>query len=245
VTLSGRRRDRFPFELCERSGDGERQTMRRDRVVGWLVAVFVVIAVVIPLVIPARAAHESTNTLTFAAPSGSGEASGIGTVTYHGGEVDTSRWTAQFRFTGLDSSKRYVVVVKGRFGEDESPEANAFTSLCSFQSDASGAGGCWWYHKVLRRIGIVQLRSGDEAGTVVLQATREPGGPGSITSVPNALSPTPTPNASPNSATPEGTPSPRVTGRRDQLHDIADDADWGARPALPSQRDESDSALLV
>ena len=151
---------------------------------------------------PVSAEHESTNALAFAAPAGSGDASGVGTVTFHGGDVDTSRWTAQFAFSGLAPGQRYVVVVEGRFGEDGSPEARAFTSLCSFEADASGAGGCWWYHKELRRLGIVQLRSGDEAGAVVLQATRDPGGPGSITSVPNVFSPTATPNASPEPATP-------------------------------------------
>ncbi len=209
------------------------------------VAAILAIAVILPSVRPAGAVHESTNVLTFAAPSGTGAASGAGTVSYSGGDEDTSRWTAQFRFDGLDSNERYIVVVKGRFGEDESPEANAFTSLCSFQPDASGTGGCWWYHKVLRRIGIVQLRSGDEAGPIVLQATREPGGPGSITSVPNAFSPTPTPDATPASATPEGTPSPRVTRHREQLLDIADDADRGVGLALPFQPDESDSVVSV
>ena len=116
------------------------------------IAAILVIAIVIPFVRPASAGHESTNTLTFAVPMGSGDASGAGTVTYHGGEVDTSRWTAQFSFSGLESGQRYVVVVKGRFGEDGSPEADAFTPLC----------GRRWYHRGLRRLGTVQLRSGNE-----------------------------------------------------------------------------------
>lgn len=182
--------------------------MARKLVLCAMVAIIVLAA---PGSWPVRAAHESTNTLTFAVPSGSGTASGDGVVTYHGGDADSSRWTARFHFSGLESNERYVVVVKGRFGEDGSPEAAAFTSLCSFQSDDSGAGGCWWYHIVLNRLNVVQLRSGDAAGSVALQATREPGGPGSITSVPNAFSPTSTPESTPGNGTPADTPSPVST----------------------------------
>ncbi len=187
--------------------------MERNWMVGLLFAAIVLIAFIIPVVRPASAAHESTNALTFAVPSGSGTSSGDGVVTYHGGDAESSRWTARFHFESLDSNERYVVAVQGRFGEDGSPEAGAFTSLCSFQSDAAGAGGCWWYHIALDRLNVVQLRSGDEAGTVVLQATREPGGPGSITSVPNAFSPTPTPAAAPDLSTPGGTPASPVSNR--------------------------------
>lgn len=189
-------------------------TMRSKRSLWLMTVAILVVALAIPHVRPTSATHESTNALTFAVPEGPGPASGDGTVTYHGGDADSSRWTSQFHFAGLESNERYVVVVIGRFGEDGSPEAEAFTSLCSFQSDDSGAGGCWWYHIVLDRVNVVQLRSGDEAGTVVLQATRDPGGPGSITSVPNAFSPTPTPDATPDAGTPGVTPASPAPVRR-------------------------------
>lgn len=168
---------------------------------------------IVPLARQVDAAHESTNYLSFAAPSGAGTALGNGEVTYHGGDADSSRWTTQFRFTGLDPNHRYVVVVKGRYGADGSPDAEAFTSLCSFQSNSSGSGGCWWYHKVLRRLGIVQLRTGDETGTVVLQATRDPSGPGSITSIPNAFSPPSTLTGTPTDATPVSTSTESASSR--------------------------------
>lgn len=173
--------------------------------VGSIIVAFMMLSLIVPLAREVDAAHESTNYLSFAVPSGAGTAAGSGVVTYHGGDVDSSRWTTQFIFTNLDPNQRYVVMVKGRYGVDGSPDAEAFTSLCSFQSNDSGSGGCWWYHKELRRLGIVQLRSGDEIGTVVLQATRAPGGPGSIRSIPNAFSPPPTPDATPKVATPTTT----------------------------------------
>jgi hypothetical protein len=146
--------------------------------------------------------HESTNLLTFAPVSGSSTpaASGSGTIEYHGGREPVSRWTSTFEFSGLAPGTAYVVVVQGRTGEDGSAAATAFSPICTVQSDAAGDGTCWDYEFGMRRIGVVQLRQGDGDGPVVLQATRAPDGPGEIRSLPNALSPAPTP--------PPGSPSP-------------------------------------
>lgn len=190
-------------------------TSRYNRMVALLIVAVLAVASVFAFVYQASAVHESTNTMVFAVPAGTSPALGDGVVTYHGGDADSSRWTARFHFTGLRPNGRYAVVVQGRFGTDGSPEAVAFTTLCAFQTDGAGAGGCWWYHMVLKRLSVVQLREGDEAGNVVLQATRKPGGPGSITSVANEFSPTPTPAP----ATPSGTPaSPEIGHRRAPVH---------------------------
>ena len=69
-----------------------------------------------------------------------------------------------------------------------SREADSFTPLCSFQTDAAGQGGCFWYFRGLARLNLVQLRAGDENGTQVLGASR-PRGPGSIETEPNRFSP--------------------------------------------------------
>lgn len=158
-----------------------------------ITVVVLTFVLVIPLAHQARAVHESTNVLRFApvADSAIPLASGDGVIDYRGGPEESSRWTARFHFSGLEATARYVVVVEGRFGEDDSPEAEAFSPLCDFETDGSGKGNCWWYHLELQRIGVVQLRAGDEAGPVILQATRKPGGPGAITSTPNAFSPPP------------------------------------------------------
>lgn len=154
----------------------------------------------------APAAHESTNALVFAPVAGSPSpgAEGDGLIDFRGGEEPRSRWSAQFRFRRLQPGTAYAVVVQGRFGEDGSPEAGAFTPLCAFRTDGAGDGGCWWYHLGLRRVNAVQVRLGDGAGAPVVQATRDPGGPGAITSLPNAFSPLATPPA----GTPEPAPSP-------------------------------------
>jgi len=66
-----------------------------------------------------------------------------------------------------------------------------------------GDGVCWDYFRVLRRLGVIEVREGDLAGPAVLRATRAEG-PGAIGSTPNVFSPpppTPTPGA-PAPATP-------------------------------------------
>lgn len=147
-----------------------------------------------------RADHEGINGLTFAAPadSPSPAARGSGRIEYHGESEPVSRWTSTFDFTGLEPQTAYLVMVMGRTGEDGSAAALALSPICLFQSDAAGAGQCWDYGLGMRRIGIIQLRRDDEAGPVVLQATRAADGIGSILSVPNQFSPpTPSPLASP------------------------------------------------
>lgn len=183
---------------------------RHDRAVNatlmlWIAAVVITFSLLIPFVRTARAAHESTNILDFAPVAWSAPlATGDGVIDFRGGTDQATRWTARFHFSGLAPNARYVVVVKGRYGEDGSPEAEAFSPLCDFKTDASGTGNCWWYHLGLQRIGVVQLRSDGEAGPVILQATRNPTGPGSIASTPNAFSPSP----SVTPATPVGVPPP-------------------------------------
>lgn len=150
------------------------------------------------------ASHESTNILGFAPIAGSPipAASGSGYITFHGEEEPRSRWTVSFAFAGLAPDTAYVVVNQGRFGEDGEPAATAFTALCDFQTDDLGNGGCWNYLLGLRRVNVIQLRAQHEDGAAVLQATRAPGGPGTITSAPNIFSPAPTaaPIATPSSS---------------------------------------------
>jgi len=137
------------------------------------------------------AAHENANRLTFAplpdssAPAGAG----VGTIEFRGGDGSGSRWTATFRFMGLRPDTRYTVTVQGRFGDDGTAEAAAFTEICTFRTDTGGAGGCWTYALGLRRLGVAQLRLGDAPGPPALQATRAAGGPGAIESAPNRFAP--------------------------------------------------------
>jgi len=165
-----------------------RKTMKRGAIA---LLFFVAFASISPLL--ASAGHESTNALVFAPvdASPSPRAAGEGKIEFHGGSEPKTRWTVTFTFTDLQPATMYMVVVRGRFGADESPEATAFTTLCRFRTDTAGAGGCWDYLVELRRVGVVQLRANGEDGAPVLQATREAGGPGSITSVPNRFSPRP------------------------------------------------------
>lgn len=147
-----------------------------------------------------QADHESTNQLTFAPAAGGGPpgAAGTGTIEYHGGLEPVSRWTSTFEFSGLEPATAYVVMVMGRTGADGSAAASAFSPICPLTSDADGNGYCWDYGLGMQRIGVVQLRQDSDTGPVVLQAAREPGGPGEIDSVPNAFTPRPTvPAASP------------------------------------------------
>lgn len=148
------------------------------------------------------AEHESTNVLVFAPTAGSASplAAGDGVIEYKGGAEPASRWTITLRLTGLDPGRTYAVVVRGRAGDDGSAEAAAFSSLCRFRASDAGEAGCWDYVQGFRRLGLVQIRLDDEQGQPVLQATRGPAGPGAITSLPNAQSPSP-------AATPFGTPA--------------------------------------
>lgn len=158
----------------------------------------------------AEAGHESTNELLFAPISGSetSPASGHGVIDYRGGSGPESRWTLQLQFVGLAPESTYVVVLQGRYGEPDTPEAEVFTQLCVVQTSTAGDGGCWWYLLGIRRVAVVQLRLGTVDGPPVVQATRDDGGPGSITSVPNAFSPPPgSPVASPIGASPVASPT--------------------------------------
>ena len=135
-------------------------------------------------------AHFGKNRLRFSAvsPFLLPDATGTGIVDYKGGREPSSQWRASFRFTGLEAGASYTVVIRGRFGAAGSPAADSFTPLCSFQTDATGQGGCFWYFRGLARLNLVQLRSGDETGTPVLGA-RRPRGPGAIETEPNRFSP--------------------------------------------------------
>jgi hypothetical protein len=115
-------------------------------------------------------------------------ATGSGIVDYKGGNEPVSQWRASFRFSGREPSASYTVVIRGRYGARGSLAANAFTPLCSFQADAQGQGGCFWYFRGLARLNFVQLQTGGENGTPVLGA-RRPRGPGSIETEPNRFSP--------------------------------------------------------
>src|SRR4051794_39547974 len=95
-------------------------------------------------------------------------ATGSGIVDYKGGNEPTSQWRASFRFSGLEPGASYTIVIRGRYGARGSPAANALTPLCSFQADAQGQGGCFWYFRGLARLNFVQLQTGGENGTPVL-----------------------------------------------------------------------------
>jgi hypothetical protein len=115
-------------------------------------------------------------------------AAGSGIVDYKGSKEPSSRWRATMKFSGLEPGATYTVAIQGRFGGGGSPEASAFTALCSFTAGANGEGGCFWYFRGLARLNLVQLRSGDENGPPVLEASRA-GGPGTIKTDPNRFSP--------------------------------------------------------
>ena len=135
----------------------------------------------------------------------------MGTIEFRGGAEPESRWTATFQFTGLQPETEYTVVVEGRFGEDDTPEAVAFSPICAFRTGADGDGGCWYYLVGLRRLNVVQVRVGDEDGQAALQATRGEDGPGSMTSESNmhsqALTATPLPEREDTIASPVATPT--------------------------------------
>lgn len=134
--------------------------------------------------------HESSNLVVFAPVAGTPTpaASGGGTIDFRGGAEPRSRWTLSLRLAGLAPMTAYTVVVQGRFGADNTPEAAAFSPVCTFRTDGGGEGRCWNYFLGLRRAGVVQVREGDVGGRIVAQASRA-GGPGSITSQPNRFSP--------------------------------------------------------
>ncbi len=153
--------------------------------------------------------HESTNNLTFEpvedspSPDGAGE----GMIDYHGGGEPDTLWTATFQFTNLEPEQAYAVVVQGRFGEDGTDAATAFTLICDFETDASGDGGCWYYFVGLRRLAIMEVRIGDADGEAVLRATVSEDGPGSLSRMANDFSPTATALAAQaQSASPAATP---------------------------------------
>jgi len=134
--------------------------------------------------------HLGTNRLDFETvkAESSQEAMGKGIVEYRGGDEPSSQWRASFRFGDLDPKTAYTVVIRGRFGELGSRDADAFAPLCSFETDSDGKGSCFWYFRGLARLNVAQLRVGDEDGDRVLQASRS-GGPGSISTDANRFSP--------------------------------------------------------
>jgi hypothetical protein len=157
-------------------------------------SIVVVIAVVVAFAlglggraVMAAPVHYGTNSLTFAAvgKNQSPSAKGRGEVEYDGGNDPRSRWSASFRFTGLTPDTAYSVQVLGRFGEDGSKDAAAYTELCSFTSERNGSGSCFAYFRGLMRLNVVQLQIAGTGGGPVMQATRSDSGPGSITTVPN------------------------------------------------------------
>lgn len=155
------------------------------------------------------AVHEGDTILTFDPVEGSPSpgGSGNGMIEYRGGAEPLSRWTTTFQFTGLQPGAGYVVLVQGQVGEDGSPEAKAFTTICGFGADDNGAGGCWHYLVGLRRLAVIQVRLDDGSGTVALQSTRVDG-PGSMTGMTNSysLALTAAPSIPAGSPVPSGTP---------------------------------------
>lgn len=139
------------------------------------------------------AVHETTNLLVFepVAQSPAPDASGDGVIEFRGLSEPDSQWTVAFAFNGLRTDTAYSIVVQGRFGEDGSTDATAFTPICAFRATADGHGDCWFYLVGLRRLAVVQVREGGANGAVVLQASRKDGGPGSIVGIPPAPSPVP------------------------------------------------------
>jgi hypothetical protein len=134
--------------------------------------------------------HFGKNRLRFATvePILLPDATGTGIIDYKGGREPSSHWRASFRFAGLEPGASYTVVIRGRFGAPDSPEADSFTPLCSFSADDQGLGGCFWYFRGLARLNLVQLRAGDEDGSRVLEASRARG-PSWIETEPNRFSP--------------------------------------------------------
>lgn len=166
----------------------------------------VTMGIIVASIAPATADHESLTRMTFApvADSADPAASGEGMVEFHGGEEPDSRWTATFQYFGLRPEITYAVVVQGRFGEDDSEEAAAFTPICEFISGDDGSGGCWFYFVGLKRLGVVQLRVDGLQGAAVLQASKKDG-PGDMDRAANAYSLTLT--ATPGEQ-PDATPQP-------------------------------------
>jgi hypothetical protein len=151
--------------------------------------------------------HYGTNRLVFA-PVGQDlatAAKGQGIVEYRGGAEPDSRWRGSFRFKGLEPNRTYTVVVRGRFGADDSDEAREFSPLCSFDAKGNGNGSCFWYFSGLARLDVVQLRLGDENGAPVMKASRDDS-LGSIETAPNRYSPG---EELPERSAPEGKKSAR------------------------------------
>ncbi len=151
------------------------------KIVTVLLAMFAVAALA---ALPALAAHESNNALTFAPVAGSPSpaAAGTGVINYIKGiseEEPNTAWSSSFRFQGLEPDTTYTVVVRGRFADP-----TAFSAICSFTTNAAGAGSCSESFIGLQRLAIAQLRLGGVSGTPVLQATRQAvvSGPGEIVS---------------------------------------------------------------
>lgn len=161
--------------------------VRRCAIVGLLAALLLGVAR------DTAADHESANTLLFApvadAAAAAAGATGDGFIEFSGGAEPASRWTARFRFRGLQPGATYTVVTQGRSGANGTAEAAAFSGICTFRARADGAGVCWYYLLGLQRLGVAQLRLGDATGAPVLQATRGGTGPGEIRSVPNRHTP--------------------------------------------------------
>jgi hypothetical protein len=190
--------DRYASRVQRLSGraSAEESTapVRRTRgTVLWIVLLALAVSVLAFGASPAAAqniGYFGKNRLEFSSVARSllPDATGSGIVDYKGGKEPTSQWRASFRFTGLEPGTSYTVVIRGRYGARGSPAGNAFTPLCSFQADAQGRGGCFWYFRGLAQLTLVQLRAGDENGTQVLEANRSRGH-GSIVTEPNRFSP--------------------------------------------------------
>lgn len=162
--------------------------MKRAPSIVAIVAILAAFVLGLPLrEVAAAPVHYGDNSITFAVVGKSlaQEAMGRGNVEYDGGSEPKSRWSASFRFSGLNPGIDYSVSVRGRFGEDGSDEASQYTELCTFTAEDSGAGSCFAYFRGLMRLDVVQLRLAGVEGRRVMQATRSDSGPGSIATAPN------------------------------------------------------------
>ncbi|MCC7023666.1 MAG: hypothetical protein IT338_12630 [Thermomicrobiales bacterium] len=172
----------------------------RSRWLMTLAPLFALAALIMAAGAPAAVAQEidyfGTNRLEFAPVSSvAKDAIGKGVIDYRGGIEPNSRWRGSFRFSGLEPYTTYIVLIKGRASatnptddNSDAPDEQSSDGLCSFKTDDTGKGSCFWYFSGLARLNVVQLREGDTKGARVMQAMRS-GIRGSITTTPNRYSP--------------------------------------------------------
>jgi hypothetical protein len=175
---------------------GETMRTRWIMTIAPLIALIaLVMAAGAPIVVAQEIDYLGTNRLEFV-PVGSmaSDATGKGVIDYRGGDEPDSRWRGSFRFSGLAANTTYVVMIKGRASatdtndDSDAPDNQPLDGLCSFTTDDTGKGSCFWYFSGLARLNVVQLRENDLKGARVMQAMRS-GSRGSITTTPNRYSP--------------------------------------------------------